>query len=257
MQASDIPVGSLEGTDPSSVISGLQPFNPPLNLGLDWRSSNHNNTSPENEEEQQARRRHLRYYQQHEGQQQNHRQLPRTQRQVCAQPPCYLKQLALLVRFKDHKNRKLPSPEDFDVFFGRNGPTSSSAGGSASKAALTGSVSDVFRANSFDTFVIDTKVTPWITISCTEADAAANEQGFNQPATRKCWAEALKTYVRDYLKSSKESLSEMFDDNNDGFLDALAIVTSGVAAENNGQDCEFPSQDHTQRIWSHAVPSIW
>jgi hypothetical protein len=161
----------------------------------------------------------------------------------CENPPCYLKQLALLVQFDGHENRKLPSPEDLHVFFNHNGPTESGA-------ASTGSVSDVYRANSFDTFVMDTHVTPWIKISKTEAYAAQGQNGFNFPETRECWAEALKKYAESGVANS--NLME-FDDDGDGYIDALAIVTSGVAAEVNDVDCET-NAPFNERIWSHAAP---
>jgi hypothetical protein len=57
-------------------------------------------------------------------------------------------------------------------------------------------------------------------------------------------------------KYAEQDLAEgglsRFDEDGDGYIDALAIVTSGVAAEVNGLDCETqaPFQD---RIWSHAA----
>ncbi|KAL3894803.1 MAG: hypothetical protein SGARI_007638, partial [Bacillariaceae sp.] len=63
----------------------------------------------------------------------------------CPNPPCHLKQLALLVRFADHSARQLPSPEDIDTVFNHNGAKQTGA-------ASTGSVSDVYRQNSFDNF---------------------------------------------------------------------------------------------------------
>jgi M6 family metalloprotease-like protein len=161
----------------------------------------------------------------------------------CRNPPCHLKQLALLVRFADHANRKLPSPEEIDIVFNHNGPTQSGA-------ASTGSISDVYRANSFDNFVVDTHVTPWITISKEEKYAAQGKNGFNFPETRECWAEALKKYADQDVA---EGGLARFDDDGDGFIDALAIVTSGVAAEVNDVDCETRAP-FSERIWSHAVP---
>jgi hypothetical protein len=161
----------------------------------------------------------------------------------CENPPCYLKQLALLVQFAGHENRKLPSPEDLHVFFNHNGPTERGA-------ASTGSVSDVYRANSFDTFVMDTHVTPWIRISKTEAYAAQGQNGFNFPETRECWAEAMIKYAESGVANS--DLKE-FDEDGDGYIDALAIVTSGVAAEVNAVDCETKAP-FNERVWSHAAP---
>jgi M6 family metalloprotease-like protein len=162
---------------------------------------------------------------------------------LCDNPPCRLKQLALLVRFADHTTRKLPAPEEIDVFFNHNGATETGTAG-------TGSVADVYRANSFDNFVVDTHVTPWITISKEENYAAQGKNGFNFKETRECWAEALKKYADQDVA---EGGLTRFDDDGDGYIDALAIVTSGVAAEVNELDCETQAP-FNQRIWSHAAP---
>jgi hypothetical protein len=107
---------------------------------------------------------------------------------LCDKPPCRLKQLALLVRFADHATRKLPAPEEIDVFFNHNGATETGT-------ASTESVADVYRANSFDNFVVDTHVTPWITISKEENYAAQGKNGFNFKETRECWA--TKMWLRE------------------------------------------------------------
>jgi M6 family metalloprotease-like protein len=159
--------------------------------------------------------------------------------------PCYLKQLALLVRFDDHKARELPAPEEIDILFNHNGPT----GNPTSTTASTGSIADVYRANSFDTFVLDTHVTPWIQISKPEAYAAQGKNGFNLPETRECWAEALEIYA----KTLNGHGLEQFDGDKDGYIDGMAVVHSGAAAENNGPDCET-NAIFNNRIWSHAVP---
>lgn len=161
----------------------------------------------------------------------------------CDNPPCHLSQLALLVRFADHANRKLPAPEEIDIFFNHNGPKESGT-------ASTGSVADVYRANSYDNFVMDTHVSPWITISKEEKYAAQGKNGFNFKETRECWAEALKKYADQLV--AKGGLAH-FDSDGDGYIDALAIVTSGVAAEVNDLDCET-NAPFNERIWSHAAP---
>lgn len=157
--------------------------------------------------------------------------------------PCYLKQLALLVRFADHETRNLPSPEDINVLFNHNGPT-------GTNVAPTGSIADVYRANSFDTFVLDTHVSGWIQISKTEEYCSGGQNGFNLKVTRECWTEALKMYA-DTLGA--DGLS-MFDGDLDGYIDGMAVVHSGAAAESNGEDCESGAV-YSNRIWSHAVPN--
>jgi M6 family metalloprotease-like protein len=163
------------------------------------------------------------------------------------QNPCYLKQLALLVRFKDHTDRKLPSPEEIDILFNHNGPTGNST-------ARTGSVADIYRANSFDTFVLDTHVSPWQHISKTEAYAAGGKNGFNLQSTRECWAEALNMYAQSLTADGLNQFDGDEDGSTkDGFIDGMAVVHSGVAAEEQGEDCETGAI-FVNRIWSHAVP---
>ncbi len=162
--------------------------------------------------------------------------------QATSVDPCYLKQLALMVRFSDHGDRKLPSPEEIDVLFNHNGPTGTST-------APTGSISDVYRSNSFDRFVLDTHVSGWVQISKTEAYCSGGQNGFNLDVTRECWAEALEKYAQ----TLGDNGLQMFDGDGDGFIDGMAIVHSGVGAEENGEDCETNAL-FNNRIWSHSVP---
>jgi len=175
------------------------------------------------------------------------RQLRGRRKSPCQQDPnsknpCYLEQLALLVQFSDHKDRILPSPEKIDILFNHNGPTQSGP-------ASTGSIADVYRANSFDTFVLDTHVTPWIQISKPESYAGAGKTGFNLKETRECWAEALEKYAATLPPGALDQ----FDADGDGYVDGLVIVHSGAAAEEQGRDCET-NAGFKDRIWSHAVP---
>ena len=47
--------------------------------------------------------------------------------------PCRLKSFVLLVRFSDHARRQLPAPEEYDILFNHNGPTSNSTAPTASE----------------------------------------------------------------------------------------------------------------------------
>jgi hypothetical protein len=201
----------------------------PKKLGLDPNLI-HDHAFEEDEEE--VQRRHLR----------GRPEVSLCQHEATVMNPCYLKQMALLVRFNDHGSRNLPAPEDIDILFIHNGPTGSST-------ASSGSIANIHWANSFDTFVLDTRVSPWQHISKTEAYAAQGNNGFNFAETRECWAEALQMYAG----SLTEHGLEQFDGDNDGFIDGMAIVHSGVAAESNGNDCETGAA-FNNRIWSHAVP---
>jgi hypothetical protein len=91
--------------------------------------------------------------------------------------PCRLQCLALLVRFSDHADRVLPDPEDYDILFNHNGPTTPSI-------APSGSVAAVFMENSYDAFVMDTYVSPWILVDRTEIQTVGGNRGLNTYDTR-------------------------------------------------------------------------
>ena len=80
-----------------------------------------------------------------------------------------LKNLALLIRFADHVTRVLPPPSHYKVLL--NGPAGPGT------VAPTGSVEDVFMANSYGTFRFNSTVTQWITVSRTEAYYADGKSG--------------------------------------------------------------------------------
>lgn len=100
---------------------------------------------------------------------------------------CRLQCLCLLVRFADHANRILPEPEEYDVLFNHNGPTSNGI-------APTGSVADVFMANSYDTFVLETTVTKWQNVPYTEEQTVGGNKGLNTYDTRVTWNHAMWMY---------------------------------------------------------------
>jgi hypothetical protein len=91
--------------------------------------------------------------------------------------PCRLKALVLLVRFSDHIDRVLPDPEEYDILFNHNGPTSDNI-------APSGSVSDVFMENSYDTFVLESSVSDWILVDRTEIQTVGGNKGLNTYDTR-------------------------------------------------------------------------
>ena len=164
--------------------------------------------------------------------------------QGTASNPCRLRSLIVLVQFPDHKQRVLRSPEEYDIVFNHNGPT-------ADSLAPTGSVSDVFRANSYDSFVSESHVTQWIQVSRTEAQTVAGNYGLNMPETKATWKEAMERLQGTGLDFRQ------FDVDNDGYFDCLVILHSGVAAETGGNDCES-GKGVEGRVWSHsALDASW
>jgi len=163
--------------------------------------------------------------------------------QGSSQNPCKLKGLVVLVRFKNHANRVLPSPSEYDILFNNKGPTQDAT-------APTGSVADVYLENSYDTFVMQAVVSDWIPISKTEAEAVDGNLGLNRPGTQAAWKEAV-TMAKDQFGSYKQ-----FDADGDGAFDLLVIMHSGTAAECGGIDIETRG-DYSTRIWSHATSTPW
>lgn len=80
-----------------------------------------------------------------------------------------LKNLVLLIRFADHNDRVLPPPSHYKLLM--SGPAGPGT------IAPTGSVNDVFMANSYGSFQLESTVTEWITVSRTEAYCADGKSG--------------------------------------------------------------------------------
>ena len=154
--------------------------------------------------------------------------------------PCKLHGLVVLIRFSDHKNRKLPKPTHYDKLFNASGPDS--------KYAPTGSVMGVFNDNSYDAFEFTNTITPWIDVPFTEEYASGGNLGLNTEKSREVWKSALSQLGAHGIK-----LSDF--DSNDGVLDALTLLHSGAAAEVGENDCETGAH-WEQRIWSHQTGGL-
>jgi M6 family metalloprotease-like protein len=152
--------------------------------------------------------------------------------------------MVVLIRFSDHKNVKvLPDPEEYDILFNHNGPTSNNT-------APSGSVSDVFMANSYDSFVLETKVVPyWVDVDRTEETTVAGNYGLNLADTRKTWRMSLE------MVEKRGFNFRQVDKDGDGVIDCLVLLHSGPAAETGGTDCETGKNDRG-RIWSHATEQV-
>jgi M6 family metalloprotease-like protein len=152
------------------------------------------------------------------------------------QLPPVSKNLVILVRFSNHKTRKLPSVSDFDTVFNR--PNSSGP------LAPTGSVRDVFLINSYGQFTLDSKVFGWVDLPQTEAYYAAGRSGFGTTQ----YFEALR-FALDALQKSFNVNFADFDANGDGRVDMVTLIHSGYAAEMDGTDPNGAALKN--RIWSH------
>ena len=150
-----------------------------------------------------------------------------------------LRNLVVLIRFADHIDRDLPSISDYSILL--NGP------GGEGTVAPTGSVNDVFLANSYGTFSLESIVYPWVTVSKSEAYYADNQSGLG-PRVFEAIREAL-----DIIDSDPSiDLTEFNTDLNQGdaFIDAITVFHSGYGAEFGGVDCYGRSE--ADRIWSHS-----
>lgn len=99
--------------------------------------------------------------------------------------PCRLRGLVVLIKFSDHRGKKLQDPEEYDVLFNTNG--------GSNQTAPTGSVRDVFSQNSYGSFVLESIVFPeWIEVPRTEQTTVAGNYGLNLADTRKTWRIALE-----------------------------------------------------------------
>ena len=99
--------------------------------------------------------------------------------------PCRLTGLIVLIQFSDHKNKRLPDPEEYDILF--------NTVGGANETAPTGSVRDVFSQNSYGSFVLESLVYPeWVQVPRTEQTTVAGNYGLNLADTRKTWRTALE-----------------------------------------------------------------
>jgi M6 family metalloprotease-like protein len=158
--------------------------------------------------------------------------------------PCRLKGLVVLIKFSSHGSRVLPLGTDYDILFNNNGPTTNNI-------APTGSVADVYLENSYDTFVLESVISDWVTLSKTEAQAVDGDLDLNKPGTKATWSEALTLAKQQFGNSFKQ-----FDGDGDSTFDSLVMMHSGTASETGGIDVKT-NGDYKTRIWSHATFSEW
>ena len=145
------------------------------------------------------------------------------------------KNVVIMMRFSDHLTRTLPSNADMDVLF-------NSVGGHP-VLAPTGSVRDVYLENSYDQLSMDSTVYGWVDLPNTESYYADGNSGLGF---------RLRQGIRHALDAADSLIDfSQFDEDNNGFVDAIAFIHSGYGAEWGG----FGNQN---RIWSHRSSiSTW
>ena len=151
--------------------------------------------------------------------------------------PSVLKNLVVLVRFKNHRSRPLRSPSDYDILFNQNDSNNP-------ELAPTGSVRDVFRINSYGKLTLQSTIFGWIDLPETEAYYADGISGFGSHKYFDALHFAMNKLQNDYNVNFAE-----FDSNKDGRVDMVTMIHSGYAAESFGKDQD--GADAKDRIWSH------
>lgn len=144
------------------------------------------------------------------------------------------KNLVILARFADHKDRALPSQLDYDALFNSATPGSS--------FAPSGSVRSFFEVNSYGSLDLQSIVVGWITLPKSEAYYSDGQSGLNN-----VFVEA----VHDALGALDDGSFQWSDtdENGDGVVDTLTLIHSGYAAEWGQMDAN--GQSLYNRIWSH------
>jgi len=156
-----------------------------------------------------------------------------------------LKNLVIPILFLDHQSRDLPTKEDISMLW--NAPR----GHPVHHTATNQSIRDFYLENSYGQLDINSTVIDWVEVSKTEAYYAAGESG---------GAAELMELLHEVLNTVDSLLDfSEFDENNDGYIDAIAFVHSGFGAEYGGYDED--DTFYTSRIWSHKwtifSPSTW
>ena len=154
-----------------------------------------------------------------------------------------VKNLVLLLRFSDHgpsgQNRTLPS--------NANVATIMNAVGGDPVFAPTGSVRDHFLETSYGQFTIDSTVVGWIDVPNTEIFYANGSSGLTQLT----W-----DLIVAGLNAADASVNfSQYDEDGDGWVDAITFLHSGYGAEWGGFD-QY-GRDYVDRMWSHkwSIPT--
>ncbi len=135
-----------------------------------------------------------------------------------------VKNLVILCRFSNHPEASFTRPPaDYDTIF-------NAVGGHA--LAPTGSVRDIFFEDSYGQMTLVSTIVGWVTLPRPESYYAAGSSGGR-----------AREMVRDALVAADPLVDfSQFDQDSDGWVDAIDIIHSGYGAEFDGDP------DH---IWSH------
>lgn len=151
-------------------------------------------------------------------------------------PAGTVKNLVVLCLFSDHTITSNARPSsDYDILFNQVGGHST--------LAPTGSVKDLYLENSYGAMTLDSTVTAWVTLPNTEAYYANNNDGTGSyPRNAQGMVEDALDLVDPLVDFSQ------FDNDSDGYIDAITFIHSGYGAETGGGSGGW--------IWSHRW-SLW
>lgn len=163
--------------------------------------------------------------------------MPRAAMRSGVLPTGVVKNLVVLCKFSDHTFGIHTRPEaDYSVLW--------NAVGGDPVLAPTGSIRDVFSENSYGVLTLESTVAVWVTLPQTEAYYANGTSGLGgfYPQNPQGMVEHALNLVDPLVDFGQ------FDQDNDGFIDAISIVHSGFGAETGGGGGIW--------IWSHKW-SLW
>lgn len=149
-----------------------------------------------------------------------------------------VKNLVVLAQFFDHGGLQTRPASEYTTLFNTIGgdPT----------VAPSGSVRDVWKANSYNDLDLVSTVHDWVVLPNSEAYYANGKSGLN-PGGRS------DQMVTDALNAIDGTVNFAdFDANNDGYVDAIDVIHSGYGAE-------ATSNKTSNQIWSHqwSLASDW
>jgi M6 family metalloprotease-like protein len=146
--------------------------------------------------------------------------------------------LMLLIRWKDHGSRVLPSRARFDGLANSEGTNEADY--------PTGSVRQYYMAQSMGHLDFSSEVADWCTAPYTELEVASGNSGLGFVGGDSKLHRSILHCLDRFAESN--DLSD-FDLDRDGQIDGFTIVHSGFAAEWGGSDAL--GTPFSNRIWSH------
>lgn len=146
-------------------------------------------------------------------------------------PAGTVKNLVVLCLFSDHTvlthGRDF---NDYDILFNKIGGDS--------LLAPTGSVKDIYLENSYGSMTLESTVVAWVTLPNVEEYYAGTDDGLG------AYPENSQGMVEDALNLVDPLVDfSQFDDDGDGYIDAIDFIHSGYGAETGGGGGKW--------IWSH------